>query len=149
MRLFKNLRTLLDIKRKTLAEGGDGLVGYQDSQARGYDRFVVRDWTSYWYISLMLFHQLLKIKLTSILLYSSCQVELTELLLANAPCSIFIALGHNLLELCLWDLQVLVKHLFHVLDCDEVSLSLIKYFKSVTGLLQLSTLVPAVWYGTL
>jgi hypothetical protein len=43
MRLFKNLRTLLDIKRKTLAEGGDGLVGYQDSQARGYDRFVVRD----------------------------------------------------------------------------------------------------------
>jgi len=31
MRLFKNLRTLLDIKRKTLAEGGDGLVGYQDS----------------------------------------------------------------------------------------------------------------------
>lgn len=46
MRLFKNLRTLLDIKRKTLAEGGDGLVGYQDSQARGYDRFVVRDWES-------------------------------------------------------------------------------------------------------
>jgi len=46
MRLFKNLRALLDIKRKTQAEGGDGLVGYQDSQARGYDRFVVREWDS-------------------------------------------------------------------------------------------------------
>lgn len=43
MRLFKNLHTLLDMKRKTQAEGGDGLVGYQDSQAKGYDRFVVRD----------------------------------------------------------------------------------------------------------
>lgn len=43
MRLFKNLRALLDIKRKTLAEGGDGLVGYQNNQARGYDHFVVRD----------------------------------------------------------------------------------------------------------
>lgn len=43
MRLFKDLRGLLEIKRKTLAEGGDGLVGYQDSQAQGYDRFVVRD----------------------------------------------------------------------------------------------------------
>jgi hypothetical protein len=28
-----------------VAEGGDGLVGYQDTQARGFDRFVVRDWT--------------------------------------------------------------------------------------------------------
>ncbi len=46
MRLFKNLRALLDVKRKTTAEGGDGLIGYQDSQARGYDRFVVRDWKS-------------------------------------------------------------------------------------------------------
>lgn len=43
MRLFKNLHALLDIKRRTQAEGGDGLVGYQDSQAKGYDRFVVRD----------------------------------------------------------------------------------------------------------
>lgn len=43
MSLFKNLRALLDIKRKTQAEGNDGLVGYQDSQAQGYDRFVVRD----------------------------------------------------------------------------------------------------------
>lgn len=31
MTLFKNLRALLEIKRKTQAEGGDGLVGYQDS----------------------------------------------------------------------------------------------------------------------
>jgi hypothetical protein len=28
MQLFKNLRHLLEIKRKTQAEGGDGLVGY-------------------------------------------------------------------------------------------------------------------------
>lgn len=43
MQLFKNLQALLDVKRKTVAEGGDGLLGYQDSQARGFDRFVVRD----------------------------------------------------------------------------------------------------------
>lgn len=43
MQLFKDLRSLLDVKRKTVAEGGDGLVGYQDEQARGFDRFVVRD----------------------------------------------------------------------------------------------------------
>ena len=45
MKLFRDLRALLDVKRKTVAEGGDGLVGYQDTQARGFDRFVVRDWT--------------------------------------------------------------------------------------------------------
>jgi hypothetical protein len=33
MTLFRNLQSLLEIKRKTVAEGGDGLVGYQDSQA--------------------------------------------------------------------------------------------------------------------
>jgi hypothetical protein len=43
MKLFRDLRALLDVKRKTVAEGGDGLVGYQDTQARGFDRFVVRD----------------------------------------------------------------------------------------------------------
>jgi hypothetical protein len=43
MSLFKNLEALLAVKRKTIAEGGDGLLGYQDSQARGFDRFVVRD----------------------------------------------------------------------------------------------------------
>ena len=43
MHLFKNLHSLLQAKRKTMAEGGDGLVGYQDSQAQGYDRFVVRE----------------------------------------------------------------------------------------------------------
>jgi hypothetical protein len=31
MRLFKNLRALLDIKRKTIADRGDGLAGYQDN----------------------------------------------------------------------------------------------------------------------
>lgn len=43
MKLFKDLRQLLEFKRKTVAEGGDGLVGYQDTQAQGFDRFVVRD----------------------------------------------------------------------------------------------------------
>jgi hypothetical protein len=28
MRLFQDLRNLLEMKRKTQAEGGDGLVGY-------------------------------------------------------------------------------------------------------------------------
>jgi hypothetical protein len=43
MKLFRDLRALLDVKRKTVAEGGDGLIGYQDTGARGFDRFVVRD----------------------------------------------------------------------------------------------------------
>lgn len=34
----------MDVKRKTLAEGGDGLIGFQDNAARGHDRFVVREW---------------------------------------------------------------------------------------------------------
>jgi len=42
MRIFKDLRYLLDVKTRTGANG-DGLVGYQDTQARGFDRFVVRD----------------------------------------------------------------------------------------------------------
>ena len=43
MKLYKDLRMLLEAKQKTAAQGGDGLVGYQDTQARGFDRFVVRD----------------------------------------------------------------------------------------------------------
>jgi len=43
MKVYKDLRALLDVKRKTVTQGGDGLVGYQDTQARGYERFVVRD----------------------------------------------------------------------------------------------------------
>ena len=43
MRIYKDLRYLLDVKTRTAANGGDGLVGYQDTQARGFDRFVVRD----------------------------------------------------------------------------------------------------------
>jgi len=43
MRIFKDLRYLLDVKVRTGLGGGDGLVGYQDTQARGFDRFVVRD----------------------------------------------------------------------------------------------------------
>ena len=42
MKIFKDLRYLLDVKTRT-GGGGDGLVGYQDTQARGFDRFVVRD----------------------------------------------------------------------------------------------------------
>lgn len=44
VRLFKDLRTLLDIKKKVLLRGdGDGMIGYNDTQAVGIDRFVVRD----------------------------------------------------------------------------------------------------------
>ena len=43
MRLYKDLRMLLEAKQRTVSQGGDGLVGYQDTQARGFDRFVVRD----------------------------------------------------------------------------------------------------------
>lgn len=43
MSSFKNLRALLDVKRRTVAKGEDGYVGYQDTQAKGFDRFVVRD----------------------------------------------------------------------------------------------------------
>lgn len=42
MRVFKDLRALLEVKSRANG-GGDNLVGYQDNQARGYDRFVVRD----------------------------------------------------------------------------------------------------------
>ena len=44
MKIFKDLRYLLEAKSRTAANGGDGLVGYQDTQARGFDRFVVREW---------------------------------------------------------------------------------------------------------
>ena len=43
MSLFQSLKQLLEIKRRTAKEGGDGLVGYQDTNAQGFDRFVVRD----------------------------------------------------------------------------------------------------------
>ena len=43
MKIFKDLRYLLEAKSRTAANGGDGLVGYQDTQARGFDRFVVRE----------------------------------------------------------------------------------------------------------
>jgi|TARA_B110000305_G_C19151565_1_gene498303 hypothetical protein len=33
MSQFKNLKQLLEIKRKTGKEGGDGLVGYEDTNA--------------------------------------------------------------------------------------------------------------------
>ena len=43
MNLFKNLKQLLEVKRRTAKENQDGLVGYQDTNAQGFDRFVVRD----------------------------------------------------------------------------------------------------------
>ena len=43
MKIFKDLRYLLDVKTRTATNQGDGLVGYQDTQARGFDRFVVRE----------------------------------------------------------------------------------------------------------
>ena len=44
MNLFKNLKQLLEVKRRTARDNTDGLVGYQDTNAQGFDRFVVRDW---------------------------------------------------------------------------------------------------------
>jgi len=44
MSLFRNLKQILEVKRRTVKEGPDGdLVGYQDTNAQGFDRFVVRD----------------------------------------------------------------------------------------------------------
>jgi hypothetical protein len=44
VKLFKDLRTLLEVKRRiALSGGGDGMIGYQDTGARGFDRFVIRD----------------------------------------------------------------------------------------------------------
>jgi hypothetical protein len=43
-KLFKDLRTLLEIKRRSVAQGNnDGMIGYQDTQAKNFDRFVVRE----------------------------------------------------------------------------------------------------------
>jgi len=40
--LFKNLVAMLEIKKRVTIHGpGDGLVGRQDDQATGYDRFVL------------------------------------------------------------------------------------------------------------
>ena len=43
MTMFKNLKQLLLSKAKAAKEGGDGMIGYQDENAQGFDRFVVRD----------------------------------------------------------------------------------------------------------
>ena len=43
MTLFKNLRAILEVKRKTAKQGGEQLAGYEDVNAQGFDRFVVRD----------------------------------------------------------------------------------------------------------
>lgn len=43
MTLFKNLKAVLEVKRRTLKQAGEQLQGYEDTNAQGYDRFVVRD----------------------------------------------------------------------------------------------------------
>lgn len=44
MSMFKNLKALLAVKAKAAKDGDDqGMIGYQDSNAQGFDRFVVRD----------------------------------------------------------------------------------------------------------
>jgi hypothetical protein len=44
MNLFKNLKSLLEVKGRTAKQGGaDDLAGYQDTNAQGFDRFIVRD----------------------------------------------------------------------------------------------------------
>jgi len=44
MNLFKSLRSILEVKRRTLKQSGEQLAGYEDTNAQGFDRFVVRDW---------------------------------------------------------------------------------------------------------
>lgn len=43
MALFRNLKQLLEVKRRAGKDGDGDLIGYQDSNAQGFDRFVVRD----------------------------------------------------------------------------------------------------------
>ena len=44
VKLFKDLRSLLEMKRRSVIQGGnDGMIGYQDTQAKNFDRFVVRE----------------------------------------------------------------------------------------------------------
>jgi hypothetical protein len=44
VKLFKDLRGLLEIKRRVLIQGGnDGMMGYQGPKTRGVDLFVVRE----------------------------------------------------------------------------------------------------------
>lgn len=43
MDMFKNLKQLLLIKARSAKDGDDGMIGYQDQNAQGFDRFVVRD----------------------------------------------------------------------------------------------------------
>ena len=43
MNLFKNLRAVLEVKRRTVKASGEQLAGYEDTNAQGFDRFVVRD----------------------------------------------------------------------------------------------------------
>lgn len=44
VKLFKDLRTLLEIKKRSVVQGGnDGMIGYQDTQAIGFNRFVIRE----------------------------------------------------------------------------------------------------------
>lgn len=43
MSLFSNLKQLMEVKRRAGKDGEGDLIGYQDSNAQGFDRFVVRD----------------------------------------------------------------------------------------------------------
>ena len=43
MEFFKNLKKILEAKKRTSKHGGEQLAGYEDTDARGFDRFVVRD----------------------------------------------------------------------------------------------------------
>ena len=43
MILFKNLKAVLEVKKRTIKQSGEQLAGYEDTNAQGFDRFVVRD----------------------------------------------------------------------------------------------------------
>jgi hypothetical protein len=39
--LFKNLRELLEVKKNVMMHGGDGMKGHVDTDAKGFNRFVM------------------------------------------------------------------------------------------------------------
>ena len=52
IKLFQDLRYLMEVKKITVMKATNDLRGYQDTQAQGFDRFVVRE--DIWYALLEL-----------------------------------------------------------------------------------------------
>ena len=65
--------------------------------------------------------------------------------------SILVTLSHEVVDVLLtnWELQVVAKHTFDLIDCDIVPLSLVKQSECPSRLFVLSTSVPSVAYHKL